>query len=114
MTDNEITEAYFKALGWVYLSILTADDRDGYFGWVNLEGEEVKLPNILESNSAFIREVLEVMHNESITMEANTNSKQLHWQKWGKNTEFWVEPIHDNDIPRAAVLAATRYWEGKK
>ena len=123
MTDNEVTEAYFRALGWKRFKD-RRDDGSGHgrnenvTGWVDSDGEEwYDLPNILESNSAFTEHVLEVMEGEGYKLsicEINQTSRGSYTAFiWSGTRVTKAEEIKDNNIFRAAVIAATRYFEEK-
>ena len=124
MTPTEITEAYFKARGWTYSLIIYAhnlaigEDRPSHL-WCSpaIKGQtrssryKLKgLPNILESFSAFKEHVLEVMGEEGFTVAIMFGD--FMWVS--KKKDSLEEPIKDNDILTAAVLAATRYFESKE
>lgn len=117
-SDNEITEAYFKALGWLFVDYEMG--VEAY--WESPDGKtDYTLPNILESYSAFKREVLEVMAFNRYRFiidklivggVPHTFAKWLH--KAAGEYPVYKEIIKDNNIFRAAVIAATRYFEEKK
>lgn len=101
MTDNEIIYAYFKAR-------------------FNLKENEV-IPiyssySILESFPDFKREVLEVMEGEGYFLILDKR-RALWIAKENYDVAidevFW-NTIKDNEILRAAVIAATRYFKDKK
>lgn len=133
MTD--IVERYFLALGWLrvkrhefYAGVRLGDAPCEYL-WVE-KYEEVRkpdpkyyadLPNILESFPAFKEFVLERMEGggysyyiADVMSEASGYEwgKELSWQNKGHSE--YNELIIDNEILKAAVIAATRYWEEKK
>lgn len=129
MTDNEITEAYFVARGrrkikshalslgyrfmileeevWVEHDDLSKiREGDAYYNF---------LPSILESYSAFKEHVLERMENEEYTLQFVDYKKGMgvRWKGW-EHMKVYTEVIKDLEILRAAVIAATRYFEEKK
>ncbi|KKN38550.1 hypothetical protein LCGC14_0752450 [marine sediment metagenome] len=126
MTDNEVTEAYFRAMGWKRFKD-RRDDGSGHgrnenvTGWVDSDGEEwYDLPNILESNSAYIREVADVMEGEGCRLfiwQPATDPYSVVWSipdlREGCNKVVGREPVIKNNTSRAAVIAATRYFEEK-
>ncbi len=112
------TEKYFRALGW-FQGCATPDPESAYV-WVQppnqIYGEE--LPNITESMSAFNKWVAERMEKYGYKYRIHVGqwiwgfSASLLFDEHDKG-EF-KEPIKDNEILEAAVIAATRYLEGKK
>ena len=127
MTDNEITEAYFRAREWKRFKD-RRDDGSGHgrnenvTGWVDSDGKEwYDLPNILESNSAYIREVADVMEGEGYVLfvvQDRALSGIVKAVEWRQDRALGIQicarqEIKNNNIPRAAVIAATRYFEEK-
>jgi len=107
------TEKYFTALGWVWLSPHTADERDGYYGWVDPEGVEWPngLPNITQSYPDFKKWVLEKMEGEGY--EKKIDMAIWMWTPLNIDLKVLEQPIHHNEILEAAVIAATIYFENK-
>ena len=117
------TENYFKALGW-HLS--RPHQPNG--SWDFHDGEKwiciSKLPNINQAFPDFKKWVLEKMEGEGYKLEVDPVYDEVDWFSMKlltrKNNEeqskskLLVEPTKDNEILEAAVVAATRYWEGKK
>jgi len=122
MTDTEITEAYFKARGWTYES----NAINKYFWWMPDKqlGRQVtyglELPPILTDYPVFKEHVLEVMGEET-----GKDGKQNYQLAFDGSVAWWwtesygvISEYRERDaeghILRAAVIAATRYFEGKK
>lgn len=113
MTDNERVEEYFKALGW--LPVTHKNYPDTILYWLSPSKIEFgSLPNILESFPDFKKWVLEVMEGEGYVLTSSGNQ----WAYWlylmDAEHPIFDEPIKDNNILHAAVIAATRYLEGKE
>ena len=142
MTNNELTEAYFLALGakwkripksslsrgdyskwgWFLGGRLISSASEVHCGEVKAKNADacVKFPSILESYPAFKEHVLEVMEGEfwpqiKILASRIDKSYQLFWV-WTciKNKEAFIQEIKSNNILHAAVISATRYWESKE
>ena len=92
------TEKYFRAY---------RKHNDFGLGDVKLGGI---LPNITQHYPDFKKWVLEKMEGEGY--EPEIEEGKFYWVL-GNNAEP-AEEIKDNEILRAAVIAATRYFEAKK
>lgn len=118
LTNQEIIEVYFKALGWKAYTHPMAG-----FGYLkDKEGNRHKtLPNILESFPDFKEHVLGVMEGEG--WEFIIEDGVFFWVRLlpeskcehnPRHTEDISEETKDNNILHAAAIAATRYLEEKK
>lgn len=111
MTDNEITEEYFKALG-MRVPIVTKTDEWGQTKTTLPLGRPI---NILESFSAFDEFVQRVMAERNYRMYVTLldhGGYKVGW-KHSYTGDPFEEIIFDRKIPRAAVIAATRYFKEK-
>ena len=125
MNHQQETEAYFKACGWVWLSPHTADERDGYYGWVDPNGVEHPngLPNITESMTAFNKWVTERMEETHwFALNRTKVDDGFHymavWHPWITKSKIvksgelaYEEPIKENEILLAGVIAARKYLQ---
>ena len=107
-----ITEKYFRAIGWRYVDQIGNNPYGWFLG--SYHHRSLELPNITESFSAFKKWVLEKMvlgdgrpMKYSIGIERGDD-----WNWWADHTTY-SEPIKNNEILEAAVIAATRYFKGK-
>lgn len=132
ITDNDIVESYFKALGAEWKPFMKESEL-WHWGWIlhnepepirgrtwskpdcvaYSENVEHPFPNILDSFPDFKKWVLEVMGEEGYVLTSSGNQ----WAYWlylmDAEHPIFDEPIKDNNILHAAVIAATRYLEGK-
>ncbi len=112
MTDNEIIERYFKARGWKPKKLMGGLIPTG--DWLDPDNNLYEsLPNILIDFSAFKREVLEPMQGEEYCLEVDGLHGCVSWFDDPFDGPRYDEVIEDNEILRAAVIAATRYLENK-
>ena len=119
--DRDIIERYFVALGWKQsknglVGNVVVKSGDWFSGFPETYKE---LPPILTDFPTFKEHVLEVMEEEDYKFNL------VHLVYGGPLFE-WIdideepckkslrEPIENNNIFHAAVIAATRYFEGEK
>ena len=123
MTDTEITEAYFVARGCFIKQQIRKEGENKFKMrdyWCLPDGEFIEwddygLPKILESYSAFKEHVLEVMGGENFRLTMSFSEVSWITLKGPFLDRVSIgEKIKGNDILHAAVIAATRYFEGKR
>jgi len=107
-----VTENYFKALGWE----LRVHKISGNDNWWTQEGVWVGrlLPNITQSFPDFKKWVLEKMEGEGFTPSMNYCFQWENDFHESRGLRFIREIIKDNEITWAAVEAATKYFESIK
>ena len=108
-SNQAVCEAYFKARGWEFKS--TPMHESFYWEDADLNSHGDTLPNILESFPDFKREVLEVMRKEGKELEVKRCKNGFFMVFWDY---LCREKIINDEILKAAVIAATRYWESKE
>lgn len=109
-TDNEVNEAFAKAIGWEWLQ-----DELGS-GWVYGTEEDPKfavdLPDWCQDWPAFKRDVIGRMRKEGYESEIKRHPRT------GKQCVFWhdscYQEIVDDEQLRAGVESATEYLERRK
>jgi hypothetical protein len=122
MNKQQAIEEYFKALGFkwgVLPKMLHGTEKDVWCWMSKKEGYKTQfkeLPNITQHYPDFKKWVLDKMEGEGMRFEIVGYVAQFYKGSalfFDKDTVAYEE-IKDNEILEAAVIAATRYWEGKK
>ena len=112
-----ITEKYFRSIGWEFR--LNLDLKA--MVWMLPEAEacpqnrkpwKIKLPEITQSFADFKKWVLEKMEGDGFLLAKNAGGMTFFVNP--KNNKFFSELPKNNEILSAGVVAATRYFEGKK
>ena len=110
----DVTEKYFRALGWVQceghdalMSLPYWEAPETLQGTLTLE----QLPNITQSYPDFKKFVLEKMEGDYFVLIVM--STFIEWKNMEVENSSYTKTIKDNEILEAAVIAATRYFENK-